>query len=107
MNALAFTCSVMPGENVVKAGDICRELRFVQAGTLNVCDAKGTVIDVITSQGTGPCICGAVSFLMGAVLTPATCGLQKGHAAASQAALCVRAICACCKTCHAILDCCM
>ena len=57
--------SVMPNETVVKAGEICRELRFVQRGALNVVDNRNTLIEVVGSQGTAPCIVGMVLFIMG------------------------------------------
>lgn len=57
--------SLMPGESVLKTGEIARELSFVQQGALTVTDTKGTLIELITGEGTAPCVVGAASFLMG------------------------------------------
>ena len=63
---LLVEVAVMPGECVLKAGEICRELRFVQSGAVSSQDLRGNIIDVTTSEGTAPCVIGAASFLMGA-----------------------------------------
>lgn len=57
--------SLMPGEQLVTAGDMSRELSFATKGTLVVADTKGTLIELISGEGTSACIVGAVSFLLG------------------------------------------
>lgn len=58
--------SLMPGEQLVTAGDMARELSFATKGTLVVADTKGALIELISGEGTSACIVGAVSFLLGA-----------------------------------------
>jgi hypothetical protein len=40
-------------------------LSFVSKGSLRVTDERGTLIELITGEGTAPCAVGEVSFLMG------------------------------------------
>jgi hypothetical protein len=61
--------SLMPGECLVKHGDMARELHFAIKGTLVVKDMKGTLVELLTGEGTGPCSVGAVSFFIGACFT--------------------------------------
>jgi hypothetical protein len=42
---------VMPGESIVKHGEIARQLGFVRTGVLVVTDAKGTLIELISGEG--------------------------------------------------------
>ena len=42
---------LMPGELVLKHGDIARELTFVKKGVLMVTDAKGTLVELISGEG--------------------------------------------------------
>ena len=44
---------------------MARELSFAIKGTLVVSDNKGALIDLISGEGTSPCIVGSVSFLLG------------------------------------------
>jgi hypothetical protein len=55
----------MPGEQILQPGDMARELSFAIKGTLVVTDAKGILVELISGEGTSPCIIGAVSFLLG------------------------------------------
>lgn len=57
--------SLMPGECVLKKGEIARELSFVSRGTVRVTDERGTLVELVTGEGTSPCVIGSVSFLMG------------------------------------------
>lgn len=59
---------LMPGELVLKCGDMARELSFALKGTLVVTDSKDVLIELISGEGTAECVVGAVSFLMGAPL---------------------------------------
>lgn len=58
--------SLMPGEQLLQQGDMARQLSFATKGTLVVQDTKGTLIELISGEGTSACIVGAVSFLLGA-----------------------------------------
>lgn len=60
--------SLMPGEVVLRHGDMARELSFAVRGVLVVTDAKGTLIELLSGEGTAPCVVGTVSFFLGAVL---------------------------------------
>ena len=42
--------SLMPGESVLKAGEISRKLSFVRQGSLMVTDARGTLIELIIGE---------------------------------------------------------
>ena len=42
--------SLMPGETVLKAGEISRKLSFVRYGSLNVTDARGTLVELIIGE---------------------------------------------------------
>lgn len=53
---------------ILQQGDMARELSFAIKGTLVVSDNKGTLVDLISGEGTSPCIVGAVSFLLGMFL---------------------------------------
>jgi hypothetical protein len=64
MTMLTEIC-LMPGESVLKTGEIARDLSFVQEGALTVTDVRGTLIELITGEGTAPSIVGSASFLMG------------------------------------------
>jgi hypothetical protein len=57
--------SLMPEESVLKKGEIARDLSFVQEGALTVTDVRGTLIELISGEGTAACIVGSASFLMG------------------------------------------
>lgn len=57
--------SLMPGECVLKKAEIARELSFVIKGAVQVTDDRGTLIELISGDGTSPCVIGSVSFLMG------------------------------------------
>lgn len=55
----------MPNELVIKQGDLARQLCFAIKGTLAVRDGKGHLVEFLTGEGTGPCVAGAISFLLG------------------------------------------
>lgn len=57
--------SLMPDELVIKHGDMARELSFAVKGTLVVTDSKGVLIELLSGDGTAPCVTGAVSFFLG------------------------------------------
>lgn len=57
---------LMPGEAILKHGDIARELNFVVQGTLTVTDEQGVLVQLVSGEGTAPNVIGGVSFLMGA-----------------------------------------
>lgn len=61
---------LMPNEVVVKHGDMARHLSFVSEGTVEVLDAKGGLVELISGGGTAPCAVGALSFLLGAPQFP-------------------------------------
>lgn len=61
---------LMPKELILKHGDMARHLSAVSLGTLEVIDANGGLVELISGAGTTPCLVGTVSFLMGA--PPAT-----------------------------------
>ena len=42
--------SLMPGETVLKAGEISRKLSFCQQGSLRVTDSRGTLIELIIGE---------------------------------------------------------
>lgn len=65
--------SLMPEELVIKQGDMARELFFTVKGTLVVRDSKGTLVELLSAEGTAPCVAGTVSFLLGAHML---CGTQ-------------------------------
>jgi hypothetical protein len=56
---------LMPGEQVLKCGDMARELSFAKKGTLVVTDRKDLLVELISGEGTSECVVGAVSFFMG------------------------------------------
>jgi hypothetical protein len=56
---------LMPGESVLKQGDIAREMSFVVKGTLVVLDEKDTLVQLVSGEGTASSVIGSVSFLMG------------------------------------------
>jgi hypothetical protein len=58
---------LMPGESILKYGDIARELNFVVQGTLTVTDEHGVLAQLVSGEGTAPNVIGPVSFLMGAL----------------------------------------
>jgi hypothetical protein len=59
---------LMPGETLLKHGEIARELKFIVKGTLVVTDSQDALVDLVHGEGTAPSVIGAVSFLMGASL---------------------------------------
>jgi hypothetical protein len=59
---------LMPGESVLKRGDIAREMSFVVKGTLVVLDDKDTLVQLVSGEGTAPSVIGSASFLMGRFL---------------------------------------
>lgn len=63
--------SLMPDELIIKHGDMSRELGFATKGTLIVTDRKGDLVELLSGEGTGPCLTGAVSFFLG-VLPPSS-----------------------------------
>jgi len=65
--------SLMPGECVLKMGEIARELSFASRGTIRVTDGRGTLIELINGEGTSPCVIGSVSFLMGMIFQQIFC----------------------------------
>lgn len=62
---------LMPGESVLKQGEMARELNFVTKGTLVITDAHDVLIELKTGEGTASSVVGEVSFLMGTSLQPA------------------------------------
>jgi hypothetical protein len=48
---------LMPGESILKHGDIARELAFAYQGVLLVTDAKGTLVELISGEGKFFIIC--------------------------------------------------
>jgi hypothetical protein len=42
---------IMPGESILKHGDIARQLCFAHTGVLVVTDIKGTLIELISGEG--------------------------------------------------------
>jgi hypothetical protein len=56
---------LMPAEQVLKCGDMARELSFAKKGTLVVTDRKDVLVELISGEGTSECVVGAVSFFMG------------------------------------------
>lgn len=62
--------SLMPGECVLKQGEIARELSFVSKGAVRVTDDRGTLVELLTGDGTSPCVIGSTSFLMGKPIFP-------------------------------------
>jgi hypothetical protein len=57
---------LMPGETLLKHGEIARELKFIVKGTLVITDSSDALVDLVHGEGTAPSVIGAVSFLMGA-----------------------------------------
>eukprot|EP00892_Ulva_mutabilis_P004253 jgi/Ulvmu1/219/UM001_0223.1 len=57
--------SLMPEEVVINPGDMARELFFAVTGTLVVKDSKGSLVELLSGEGTAPCVTGTVSFLLG------------------------------------------
>jgi hypothetical protein len=42
---------LMPGESILKRGEIARELRFAYKGILVVTDAKGALVELLSGEG--------------------------------------------------------
>lgn len=61
--------SLMPAELVIKQGDLARQLCFAVKGTLVVTDGKGVLIELLSGEGTAPCVAGTISFLLGMFAT--------------------------------------
>lgn len=57
--------SLMPEELIIKHGDMARELCFAVKGTLVVRDSKGSLVELLSGEGTAPCVTGTVSFFLG------------------------------------------
>lgn len=57
--------SLMPEEIVIKQGDLTRQMCFAVKGTLVVRDGKGVLVELLSGEGTAPCVAGTVSFLLG------------------------------------------
>lgn len=57
--------SLMPDERIIKHGDMARELGFAVKGTLVVTDSKGALVELLSGDGTAPCVIGTVSFFLG------------------------------------------
>lgn len=60
---------LMPGELVLQNGGMARELSFVKKGLCTVKDTKDVLIELISGEGTSPCVIGAVSFFLGMLAT--------------------------------------
>eukprot|EP00892_Ulva_mutabilis_P004198 jgi/Ulvmu1/214/UM001_0218.1 len=57
--------SLMPEELIIKHGDMARALCFAVKGTLVVRDSKGSLVELLSGEGTAPCVTGTVSFFLG------------------------------------------
>ena len=66
----------MPDELIIKHGDMARELCFAIKGTLVVRDSKGALVELLSGEGTAPCVTGTVSFFLGTLFNQYTPGCR-------------------------------
>lgn len=74
---------LMPGELVLKRGDIARELTFVKKGVLLVTDVKGTLVELISGEGASLCLLSLLLFVASSVTSRGAAG-----AARQQSSMC-------------------